>query len=138
MDYGYLIFNKENDVLAAPFDLDRFEVTGPVISIEQDVRVEDRSISKEGTLTHAGMNVGTVNASRPLRPLVIKQTDGTFITEDPGREFPPGIYRSAAVHPSGIIAAVVVEEVRGDQIIPASDIWISHRARAGHSLLGDQ
>jgi serine/threonine protein kinase len=124
IDSGYLIFNRENALLAAPFDLDRLEVTGPVISIEQDVRVEARSISKEGTLIHAGLNVGTVSAARPLRPLVIQQEEGSFVTENQGREFPSGIYRSAAVHPSGTMAAVVVEETRGGQIVAPSDIWI--------------
>jgi len=124
IDSGYLIFNRVNALLAAPFDMDRLEVTGPVISIEQDVRVEARSISKEGTLIHAGLNVGTVSASRPLRPLVIQQEEGSFVTENQGREFPSGIYRSAAVHPSGTMAAVVVEEARGGQIVAPSDIWI--------------
>jgi len=124
IDSGYLIFNRENALLAAPFDLDRLEVTGPVISIEQDVRVEARSISKEGTLIHAGLNVGTVSASRPLRPLVIQQEEGSFVTENQGREFPTGIYRSAAVHPSGTMAAVVVEEARGGEIVAPADIWI--------------
>jgi len=124
MDSGHLIFNRENTLLAAPFSLEDLAVTGPVIPIEQNVRVEARSVSKEGTLVHAGLNVGTVTASRPLSPTVIEQAGGSFSSPYPGREYPVGVYRSAAVHLSGTMAAVVVEEERGGANRAPADIWI--------------
>jgi len=124
VDSGHLIFNRLNTVLAAPFDLQTLKVTGPVIPVEENVRGEARSVSKEGTLVHAGLNVGTFSASRPLSPTIIDQSDGTFYNAFPGREIQPAIYRSAAVHPSGTMAAVVVEEARGEANVPPADIWI--------------
>jgi len=97
VDSGHLIFNRENALLAAPFDLKNLSVTGPVFPIEQGVSVEARSVSKKGTLVHAGLNVGTVAASRPLRPTIIQQAAGSFSNLYPGREFPVAVYRSAAV-----------------------------------------
>ena len=124
VDPGYLVFIRNANLMAVPFDLDRLEVTGPVIPLAEGVRVEGMALSDEGTLVHAGLNVGAVSNARPTRPVVTSFGGATFSNESKADQFPAAIYRSAAVHPSGNLAAVVIEGEPQDRSLPPSDVWI--------------
>ncbi len=56
---GHLLFAKEGAIMAAPFDLDRLEVTGPAVRVVPGVMTEPASgaaqfaVSRNGTLVYA-------------------------------------------------------------------------------------
>ncbi|SVB76380.1 uncharacterized protein METZ01_LOCUS229234, partial [marine metagenome] len=74
---GHILFARRNILFAAPFDVDAFEVTGPVAPVLQGVRVENGGalqalVSPEGFLVYAP--AGEVTGTR----LVWAGRDGTM------------------------------------------------------------
>lgn len=121
---GHLVFTADGNAMAMPFDPDRLEQTGPLFQVDEDVRPEGLSVSREGTIIHVGDRIGTLANSRPIVPLILR-FDGASAAIDLGPDvFPPAVYRDGVVHPDGRVAAVVVEEPSGSSIDPPSDIWI--------------
>jgi len=124
IDSGHLVFVMNGDIMAMPFDLNELKQAGPLISLDQNVRPEGFSLSQEGTLAHVGAQVGVVNNSLPIVPMILRQVEATMMTVSPFEEHPSAIYRSGRVNPDGTKAAVVVESEVGDLGVAASNIWI--------------
>jgi len=121
---GYLVFVMKGDVMAMPFDTDRLEQTGPLVVLDEDIEAEGLSVSAEGTLVHVGLDVGIVANAAPINPMITRMKDGSMFIDSPLNLFPSARYRTAAVHPSGQKAAVVIEGDRHDNGDPDTDIWI--------------
>jgi dipeptidyl aminopeptidase/acylaminoacyl peptidase len=110
--------------MAMPFDPDRLEQTGPVFKVDERVRAEGLSVSREGTIIHVGERIGVLANSRPVVPVVLRQAGPSMdITVGP-EVFPPAIYRDAVVNPDGNSAAIVVQERSESSLLPETDIWI--------------
>ena len=125
LDPGHLVFVMDGDLVAMPFDLGTLSQTGPLIPLEDHVRAEGLAVSKEGTLVHVGTHIGIVADTRPVFPIVSRMSGASIDIETPVDMFPSAIYRSAAVHPSGLQAAVVVEGLlQPDDYKPPTDVWI--------------
>ena len=122
---GYLIYMLDGDVMAMPFDLDDLSQTGPAIQIDRDVAVEGLSVSQEGTLVHAGSNIGTLDNSRPVLPMVFRATARSWssvpINGNPA-PFPAGVYRNAVVSPDRRRVAIVEETSMTDG--QPTTIWL--------------
>jgi len=108
---GHLVFMRHGDLVAAPFDPDRLELTGPPIVVHENVRHAENavnsgaetssgqfSISENGTLAHIS---GGVWPSRECAPVWVDR-DGQ---EEP-LNIPPGTYFGMRVSPDGRRVAV--------------------------------
>jgi len=80
---GYLLFKREQDLVAVPFDPDRLATTGPVVALGDIVRTEGGVSARDGpTLQFAVSRSGTLAFLPPStgaeRRLGIVGRDGTF------------------------------------------------------------
>jgi serine/threonine-protein kinase len=94
---GYLLFMRGGSLLAAPFDLKRLEVTGPVVPMIEGVRMETGgysqvAVSRDGTLVYvegtpawqgAPVWVGRDGVAQPIG--ASKQAYGGFALAPDGR-----------------------------------------------------
>ena len=110
---GHILFARGSSLFAAPFDVDAFEVTGPVAPVIQGVRVENggalqAAISDEGLLVYAPASGARGNQ------LVWAGRDGTVESVLEERR----IFRDPRLSPDGKQMAVVVNDDG------AEDVWI--------------
>ncbi|TDI71554.1 MAG: serine/threonine protein kinase [Bacteroidetes bacterium] len=117
---GFLIFELDQNIMAMPFDLNTLSQTGPIQSIVENARAEGMSISNDGTLVHAGTDLGLQINSEPLVPIIMRSLGmaNNAVTMD----IPPDRYRNLVLSPDGKQAAVVVETTIAGE--PLTDIWI--------------
>jgi Tol biopolymer transport system component len=112
---GHLVFFRDGALLAAPFDVDRLAVTGPVVRVLENLAVGTTmdaplaALSNAGSLTYAQSDAGTTRLV-----LVSRQGVEQPITETPRR------YQYPRLAPDGRRAAVAA----------AGDLWIQDIARA--------
>ena len=107
---GHLLVVREGSVLAAPFDLERMEVTGPaepVLEINSHVGFgyADYSISSQGTLTYTPPTRRDPSSRQPV-----------WLDADGGRAplgVDPGPYRRPRISPDGRWLALETEEPSG-------------------------
>jgi eukaryotic-like serine/threonine-protein kinase len=112
---GHLVFFRDGALLGAPFDVDRLEVTGPVVRVLEHLAVGTTmdaplaTLSNAGSLTYAPSDAGTTR-------LVWVSREGVEqpITETPRR------YQYPRLAPDGGRTVVAA----------AGDLWIQDMARA--------
>jgi eukaryotic-like serine/threonine-protein kinase len=112
---GHLVFFRDGALLGAPFDVDRLEVTGPVVRILENLAVGTTmdaplaALSNAGSLTYAPSDAGTTRLV-----WVSRQGVEQSITETPRR------YQYPRLAPDG----------RRTVVAAAGDLWIQDIARA--------
>ena len=112
---GHLVFFRDGALLGAPFDVDRLEVTGPVVRVLENLAVGTTmdaplaALSNAGSLTYAQSDAGTTRLV-----WVSRQGVEQPITETPRR------YQYPRLAPDGRRAVVAA----------AGDLWIQDIARA--------
>ncbi len=117
---GHLVFFRDGALLGAPFDVDRLEVTGPVVRVLENLAVGTTmdaplaALSNAGSLTYAPSDAGTTRLV-----WVSRQGVEQPITETPRRYQYP---RLATDGRRAVVAA-------------AGDLWIQDIARATFSRL---
>jgi eukaryotic-like serine/threonine-protein kinase len=117
---GHLVFFRDGALLGAPFDVDRLEVTGPVIRVLENLAVGTimdaplAALSDAGSLTYAPSDAGTTRLV-----WVSRQGVEQPITETPRR------YQYPRLSPDGRRTAVAT----------AGDLWIQDIARATFTRL---
>ncbi len=124
MSPGYLVFAMEGDAMALPFNPDKLSQTGPIIPIEQAVRPQGLSISREGTLAWIDTGIGVSSLSRLVVPVahrVVGSSGNVVLAPD---RFPAAVYVNGAVSPDGKSLAVAIHEYDDTSEEPISDIWI--------------
>ncbi len=128
---GHLIFEMEQTIMALPFDPGSLSQTGPLVSIANNAQADGMSLSDDGTLVHAGMNIGLHINSQPIIPTVIVQ--GEMGESGDPLQIPPDRYRNLVISPDGLQAATVVETI--GEIAVATDIWILDLQSGSRRLL---
>jgi eukaryotic-like serine/threonine-protein kinase len=117
---GHLVFFRDGALLGAPFDVDRLEVTGPVVRVLENLAVGTTmdaplaALSNAGSLTYAPSDAGTTRLV-----WVSRQGVEQPITETPRR------YQYPRLAPDGRRTAVAT----------AGDLWIQDIARATFTRL---
>ena len=112
---GHLVFFRDGALLGAPFDVDRLEVTGPVVRVLENLAVGTTmdaplaALSNAGSLTYAPSDAGTTQLV-----WVSRQGVEQPITETPRR------YQYPRLAPDG----------RRTVVAAAGDLWIQDIARA--------
>ena len=112
---GHLVFFRDGALLGAPFDVDRLEVTGPVVRVLENLAVGTTmdaplaALSDAGSLTYAPSDAGTTRLV-----WVSRQGVDQPITETPRR------YQYPRLAPDGRRTAVAA----------AGDLWIQDNTRA--------
>ncbi len=112
---GHLVFFRDGALLGAPFDVDRLEVTGPVVRVLENLAVGTTmdaplaALSNAGSLTYAPSDAGTTRLV-----WVSRQGVEQPITETPRR------YQYPRLAPDG----------RRTVVAAAGDLWIQDIARA--------
>jgi len=111
---GHVLFVTPTGVLmAAPFDQDRLETTGPAVALLEGVSISrgggavDLAISRSGTLWYsAGSGLAEMDALSVTRA-------GAFSPIDDGWT---GAFSSLAISPDGSRLAISIHEISGEQI----------------------
>jgi serine/threonine-protein kinase len=111
---GYLVYERNNTLFAAPFDLQRLEVTGQSAPVLEGVATTQTggalfSVSDSGTLMYVGGS-----AANPDVSIYWMDPSGKFT---PLRET-PGNYHDLAVSPDG--KRLAMDITNGDR----TDIWV--------------
>jgi serine/threonine protein kinase/Tol biopolymer transport system component len=112
---GHLVFFRDGALLGAPFNVDRLEMTGPVVRVLENLAVGTTmdaplaALSNAGSLTYAPSNAGTTRLV-----WVSRQGVEQPITETPRR------YQYPRLAPDG----------RRTVVAAAGDLWIQDVARA--------
>jgi serine/threonine-protein kinase len=112
---GHLLFARGNKLMAAPFDLNRLEVTGIAQPVIDDVLVNpydgftNLAFGQDGTLVYAPASV-----MEPNNQLVWVDRDGRMTPLD----LPPRNYRNPRLSPDGRHIAVAIYEDQNP------DIWL--------------
>jgi Tol biopolymer transport system component len=112
---GHLVFFRDGALLGAPFDVDRLEVTGPVVRVLENLAVGTTmdaplaALSNAGSLTYAPGDAGTTRLV-----WVSRQGVEQPITETPRR------FQYPRLAPDG----------RRTVVAAAGDLWIQDIARA--------
>jgi serine/threonine protein kinase len=109
---GHLVFARTGQLLAAPFDLQRLEVTGPAVPVIDGVRTEVRdgvqaSFSADGMVAFVAGSPGS-----EIRPAWVDRLGNV----EP-LWFPSGAYAGPRVSPGGDRVAVVLAEIN-------PEIWV--------------
>jgi serine/threonine-protein kinase len=116
---GHLVYGRGNAIFAAPFDLDRMEISGPSVSIVENVsgRPKDGlvyfAIAGDGTLVYVP------RPSREGRTLVWVDRSG----KEEAIGLTPRSYSTPRLSPDGTQLAVAIENTGGQ------DIWVHDLAR---------
>jgi serine/threonine protein kinase/Tol biopolymer transport system component len=113
---GFLVFARPGLLLAAPFDLERLELTGPEVAVLEDVRTASEgdtaqpqaTFSPNGTLVYAAGGAPK-NLTRPVwvdrrgnvQPLAM----------------PPRTYRTMRLSPDERFLAIIIAD-------PRNDLWV--------------
>jgi eukaryotic-like serine/threonine-protein kinase len=117
---GHLVFFRDGALLGAPFDVERLEMTGPVVRVLENLAVGTTmdaplaALSNTGSLTYAPGDAGTTRLV-----WVSRQGVEQPITETPRR------YQYPRLAPDGRRTAVAT----------AGDLWIQDIARATFTRL---
>ena len=117
---GHLVFFRDGALLGAPFDVDRLEVTGPVVRVLENLAAGNTmdaplaALSNSGSLAYAPSDAGTTRLV-----WVSRQGVAQPITETPRRYMYP---RLASDGRRTVVAA-------------AGDLWIQDLARATFTRL---
>jgi serine/threonine-protein kinase len=118
---GYLVYLRaDGAVLAAPFDQDRFELTGPAVPLLEGAMTKafggaDLAISASGSLAYVP---GLASTAGGVAELVHVSREGGVTPLDPPVSFNPSINRAISLSPDGTRLAL-------DLIGVASpDIWV--------------
>ena len=116
---GFLVFEMDGTIVAVPFDPDDLRQTGPTISVADSARGEGLSVADDGTLVHAGAEIGIQAESVPVVPMMMGLEDGLQLQF---KNLVADYYRDTRVSPDGGRLATVIQE----EADPASgqDIWI--------------
>jgi len=130
-DTGHLVYvTADGTLLAAPFDQDALEMTGPPVALAQGVGIGsfgsvDLDISSDGTLVYV-----TGGTTSGLARAVWVTRDGEITPVDPGWEFDPGQPEvGVELSPDGSRLAVKINTDAGE------DIWIKELDRGPLSRL---
>jgi Tol biopolymer transport system component len=114
---GHLVFSRAGAILAAPFDLERLELTGPPISLLDGVMTAAPfatpliAVSSNGTLAYAP-------GSPPLHTLVWVDRRGALVPLAPE----PRAYEEPRLSPDGGRLALAIREEN-------TDVWIQDISR---------
>jgi Tol biopolymer transport system component/tRNA A-37 threonylcarbamoyl transferase component Bud32 len=118
---GYLVYLRaDGAVLAAPFDQDKFELTGPAVPLFEGVMVKpfgsaDIMISRQGTLMYVP---GLASDAGGVMELVWVTREGGITPLDPPVTYNPSANPSVSLSPDG-------KRIALDVVGSASpDIWI--------------
>jgi Tol biopolymer transport system component/tRNA A-37 threonylcarbamoyl transferase component Bud32 len=101
---GYLVFVRaDGAVFAAPFDQDRFALTGPAVPVFDGVMTKpfgsvDLSISRGGSLAYVP---GLATSGGGVVELVTVTREGAFLPLDPPVSFNPAAARAMSLSPDG-------------------------------------
>ncbi|NNF03682.1 MAG: serine/threonine-protein kinase [Rhodothermales bacterium] len=112
---GHLVFEMNERIVALPFDADRLEPTGALIPVVENASAEGLSVALDGTLVHAGADVGIAQFTSRTVPLRIAV--GNTVTDF---GLAADYYRDLALSPNGEMAAVVID----DPATERHDVWI--------------
>jgi Tol biopolymer transport system component/tRNA A-37 threonylcarbamoyl transferase component Bud32 len=108
---GYLVvLRADGAVFAAPFDQDRFALTGPAVPLFEDVMIKafgtaDLAISPSGTLAYVP---GLASDAGGVAELVLVDRNGTVTPLAPPVTYNPSIYRGLSLSPDGTRIALDV------------------------------
>ena len=117
---GYLAYQLNDDVFAAPFDPDKLEVTGGPVSMIEDVW--QFSVSDEGTLVYMPRFLYTSGSSRSL----------VWVDREGNEEMlsaPTADYGDPKISPDGTKVALAVQTDQNE------DIWIWDLVRKNRTRL---
>jgi serine/threonine-protein kinase len=118
---GYLVYLRaDGAVLAAPFDQDRFKLTGPAVPLFEGVMTKpfgsaDFAISPSGMLAYVP---GLVSSAGGVAEAVYVTREGVVTPLNPPVSFNPSVNRALSVSPDGTRIAL---DVIG---VASPDIWI--------------
>ena len=120
---GHILFARSGAILAAPFDLERLQVTGPAVTLIEGVRIEEWgaaqfALSQEGTLIY--MKGGPAWIGK----LTVVDQQGNSKPLDA----PPQAYGPVRLSPDGQRVAVPVT-------VATSDVWIYELGRGTFTRL---
>ncbi|MCH7847489.1 MAG: PD40 domain-containing protein, partial [Planctomycetes bacterium] len=137
---GHLVYEIPGGLMAAPFDIDRLEFTGPVVPVGEDRMVKfntiipaEFAISASGSFAHVVGSGDTINFLGRLRSLVWVDRNGNETLLDT----PPKFYDSPRLSPDGGYLAISIEDFDSDSFDPfgRSDISVYDLERNTWSLL---
>ena len=115
---GHLLFAREGNVLAAPFDVERLELLGEPVIVLRDIMTSEiagpaqYAVSDDGSVLIQRGGVWNRNVFQPVRI----DAEGTVTDLD----VEPGGYRNPQVSPDGQLLAMQ-RMLRGD-----NDLWLVH------------
>jgi serine/threonine-protein kinase len=118
---GYLVFVRaDGAVFAAPFDQDRFALTGPAVPVFDGVMTKpfgavDLAISRRGTLAYVP---GLANGGAGVVELVTATREGVLRPLDPPVSFNPAANRALSLSPDG---RRLVLDILGSA---GTDLWV--------------
>ncbi len=118
---GYLVYLRaDGAVLAAPFDQDKLELTGPAVPLFEGVMTKpfgsaDIAISRNGTLAYVP---GLATDAGGIAELVYVSREGAVTPLDPPQTYNPSSNRSLNLSPDGRRVAL---DLIG---VSSPDIWI--------------
>ena len=126
---GYLVFVRADRLHAVPFDADRLEVTGPVVSLVDDLRLVAGGFSANFSVSRTGSLVYTQNIRGGNRSLVWVDRQGAAVVTPA----PPRAYWQPQIipHVSGADGRRIALMISGDN----PDIWIYEQARGAVTRL---
>jgi serine/threonine protein kinase len=126
---GHIIYSAENNLYAAPFDLDTLEVTGAQVPMVEGIR--GWGISDKGMLVYVPGRIRQLERAKtqpaPIVPRTLVWVDREGIEEPLAAD--PDNYLDIRISPDGTNVALVI----GDQ--ESSDIWILDLDRGNKTRL---
>ena len=120
---GHIIFARGGSILSAPFDLTRYEITGPAVTLIEGVRIEEWgsaqfALSKGGTLIYMSGGPAWIG-----RLTLVDQHGISKPLPAPAQAYGP-----VSLSPDGQLLAVTVTEA-------TSDVWVYDVARGTFNRL---
>jgi len=129
LERGYLTYVQDGSLFAAPFDVDRVEVTGAAVVMESNVHTssEDETGAAGYDVSDDGVLAFAPPAGRATRDMRLSFVD----REGHEEPLPTGARRfgTATISPDGTRIAAQINDIEGTQI------WISLVAREGAQRL---
>jgi eukaryotic-like serine/threonine-protein kinase len=118
---GYLLFTRQNTLMAQPFDAARLEVTGEAVPLVQGVQYDAQRLAAAFSTSQNGVLAYRAGASEELNSLVWVSRNGT---EEPIAA-PPHAYQQPRLSPDGRHMAVEI----------AAQLWVYDLTRQTLSRL---
>jgi Tol biopolymer transport system component len=122
---GYLVFPRENTLMAQPFDARSGRTTGDAVAIAEDVALG--AGNGDFSVSHNGVLVYRTQRSGEMTRLAWMSRDGRLL----GDAAPPGAYTEVALSPDGRRVALVVEDPQRG----TGDLWVRDLDRGVTSRL---